>query len=94
MGRARGVGTLGLGLLAGALLGGAAALVLAPRAGRETRARVRRAADGALGTIRGALRDGRQAVEEGRTALRRAVQAGRGVLRGAREEAETAAPIA
>ncbi len=94
MGRVRAVGVFGLGLLTGALLGGAAALVLAPRAGRETRAQVKRAADEALGKVRGALEEGRQAVQESRTALRRAVEAGRGVLRTTREDVETAAPAA
>lgn len=93
MGRGRGVAIFGLGLLAGGLLGGAAALVLAPRAGRETRAQERRAADEAREKIRGALEGGRQAVHESRTALRKAVEAGRGVLRGTREKAE-AAPVA
>ncbi|HEU5394354.1 MAG TPA: YtxH domain-containing protein [Candidatus Methylomirabilis sp.] len=94
MGRARSVGVFGLGLVAGALVGGALALALAPRAGRETREQVRRAADEALGKVRGALDEGRQAVQESRSALRRAVEAGRGVLRRAHEEVETAAPVA
>lgn len=94
MGRARSVGVFGLGVLTGTLVGGVAALALAPRAGRETRAQVRRAADGALGKVRGALDEGRQAVQESRAALRRAVEAGRGVLRRAQEEVETAAPVA
>ena len=93
MGRVRAVGVFGLGLLTGALLGGAAALVLAPRAGRETRAQVKRAADEALGKVRGVLDEGRQAVQESRTALRKAVEAGRGVLQGTREKVE-AAPVA
>lgn len=94
MGRGRGVAIFGLGLLAGGLLGGAAALVLAPRAGRETRAQVRRAADEAREKIRGALEEGRQAVQESRTALRKAVEAGRGVLQRSPEKVEASAPIA
>lgn len=93
MGRGRGMAIFGLVLLAGGVLGGAAALVLAPRAGRETRAQVRRAADEAREKIRGALEGGRRAVHESRTALRKAVEAGRGVLQGTREKAE-AAPVA
>lgn len=91
--RIRTVGALGLGLVAGALVGGAAALLLAPRAGRETREQVRKAADEAVGTIRGALQEGRQAVEEGRVAFQRAVEAGRGVFQRGREKVE-AAPVA
>ena len=48
MGRARSVGIFGLALVTGGLVGGGLALALAPRAGRETRAQVRRAADEAL----------------------------------------------
>jgi gas vesicle protein len=93
MGRARAVGIIGLGLLAGGVVGAAAALLLAPRAGRETREQVRRAADEARGKIRGVLEESRQAVQESRTALRKAVEAGRGVLQGTREKVE-AAPVA
>ena len=93
MGRARAVGIIGLGLLAGGVVGATAALLLAPRAGRETRAQVRKAADEAREKIRGTLGEGRRAVQESRIALRRAFDAGRGVLRGSRQEVETVARI-
>lgn len=93
MGRIRSAGIFGFALFTGALVGGAAALLLAPRAGRETREKVRQAADEAVGTIRGALEEGRQAVEESRTALKRAVEAGRGAFQRGREKVE-AAPVA
>ena len=93
MGRIRSVGVFGFALVAGAVVGGAAALLLAPRPGRETREKVRQATDEALGTIRGALEEGRQAVEGSRTALKRAVAAGRGVFQRGGEKVEVA-PVA
>ena len=90
MGRARAVGIVGLGLLVWGVVGAAAALLLAPQAGRETRAQMRKAADEAREKIRGALEGGRQAVEESRTALRKAVEAGRGVLQRSPEKVEAA----
>ncbi|HTE16845.1 MAG TPA: YtxH domain-containing protein [Armatimonadota bacterium] len=66
-----------VGVGVGVVLGGAAALLLAPQSGSLTRLQLRESADDALGKLRESMDDLRTKVEEVATSAREAVAARR-----------------
>jgi gas vesicle protein len=89
-------GAVGLAFLTGALIGAAAALLLAPRSGRETREQlrgyarraeegVRDLADKAGQALDRAVGEGREFVQEQKSVLSEAWEAGREAIRRERE---------
>lgn len=91
-GKGHGVGNIVLAFLAGAAIGGAIALLTAPRSGKETRAKLRDSADEMRERLQGIVAEAeakiRQTVEEGSSAVREKQELVKAVVEAGKEAYE------